>query len=242
MSDAGSSAPDVFLSYAHQNEARARDLAAALEGEGFAVFWDREVPPGQTWQSYIGGALANAKCMVVVWSTHAVTSKWVIEEANEGRDREILVPVLLDAVKPPFGFRHIQAANLADWQPGRPSSAFDALLDAVRRIVGGQPGSGTGPATPLDPDQDPAGPPLPPRSGPSYRSLALMIIAGLIAVVGLGSAGVYWWQREPSAGPEPAAGPGTAPAPAQSEARPSHGTASARPIRSSDRATADSAS
>jgi formylglycine-generating enzyme len=139
----GEPRPDVFLSYAREDEARARELAMALDQRGFSVFWDREVPPGQTWHSYIGEALANARCVVVAWSRHSIASQWVLEEASEGRDRKVLVPVLLEAVQPPFGFRAIQAANLVDWRPSRPSPTFDGLLRALQRIVGGQTGSGT---------------------------------------------------------------------------------------------------
>ena len=109
------------------------------------------MPPGETWHSYIGAALAGAKCVVVAWSRHSIASDWVIEEASEGKRRNALVPVLFEAVQPPFGFRAIQAASLIDWRPGRPSPAFEGLLRAVRRIVGGRPGSGTEPAAPDQP-------------------------------------------------------------------------------------------
>jgi formylglycine-generating enzyme required for sulfatase activity len=138
LADAALFEPDIFLSYAREDEARARELATALGQRGFSVFWDREVPPGQTWHSYIGEALANARCVVVAWSCHSIVSDWVIEEANEGKRRRILVPVLFEAVQPPFGFGGIQAASLIDWRPGRSSPAFDRLLDAVQWIGSGQ--------------------------------------------------------------------------------------------------------
>jgi formylglycine-generating enzyme required for sulfatase activity len=198
LSDPGPSDPDVFLSYAREDEARARELATALEREGFAVFWDREVPPGETWHSYIGTALAGARCVVVAWSRHSVASQWVIEEANEGKDRDALVPVLFDSVRPPFGFRAVQAASLVDWRPGRPSPAFDALLRAVHRIIGGRPGSGAEPAIPNQPSPEPARQPARQRTDRrSYRTLAVMA-AGVIAVAGAAGAGLYWWQTQPA--------------------------------------------
>ena len=102
--------PDIFLSYAREDEARARELATALDQRGYSVFWDREIPPGRTWHSYIGEALANARCVVVAWSRHSIASQWVLDEASEGKDRHVLVPVLLEPVPPPFGFRAIQGA------------------------------------------------------------------------------------------------------------------------------------
>jgi hypothetical protein len=202
LRDAGSSTPDVFLSYAREDEARAGELATALDQHGFSVFWDREVPPGQTWQSYIGQALVGARCVVVAWSRHSILSEWVIEEANEGKRRKVLVPVQFEAVQPPFGFAGIQVASLVDWDPGRPSPAFDALLGAVRRIVGGRSGSGTEPATQDRPSPKPTTLPPPRTSRRSYRSLAVMA-AGVIAVAGAGSAGIYWWQTHPVPSPAP---------------------------------------
>jgi formylglycine-generating enzyme len=104
LAGGGPLGPDVFLSYAREDEARARDLAAALGQRGFSVFWDREVPPGRTWRGYIGEALGAAKCVVVAWSRHSIESRYVIQEAGEGADRDVLIPVLFDEVKPPFGF------------------------------------------------------------------------------------------------------------------------------------------
>jgi formylglycine-generating enzyme required for sulfatase activity len=163
------SEPDVFLSYAREDEVRARELATALEERRLSVFWDREIPPGQTWHSYIGEALANARCVVVAWSRHSVVSQWVLEEASEGRDRRVLVPVLFEAVPPPFGFRAIQAASLVDWRPGRPSPAFHGLLRAVQRIVGGQAGSEAAVEAVLSAPRQPAPSEPAPKSMPSVR-------------------------------------------------------------------------
>ena len=75
MADSAPSEPDIFLSYAREDEARAHELATALAQRGFSVFWVREVPLGQTWHSYIGEGLANAKCVVVAWSRHSIASQ-----------------------------------------------------------------------------------------------------------------------------------------------------------------------
>lgn len=37
---------DVFLSYAREDLDIARQIAGALEREGWSVFWDRRTPPG----------------------------------------------------------------------------------------------------------------------------------------------------------------------------------------------------
>ncbi|TAN83989.1 MAG: peptidoglycan-binding protein [Gallionella sp.] len=46
-----------------------------------------------------------------------------------------MVPILLDTVEPPIGFRSIQAAELTDWQQKHPSSQFEQLLKDIRGIL-----------------------------------------------------------------------------------------------------------
>jgi TIR domain len=125
-------APDIFLSYARQDERRARELAQALAGKGYAVFWDRRIPPGRTWHNYIGEALSTAKCIVVVWSTSSVRSDWVLEEAQEGKARGVLIPVRVEKVELPFGFRFVQAADLCDWELGVVTDELEHLLESIR--------------------------------------------------------------------------------------------------------------
>jgi hypothetical protein len=47
------------------------------------------------------------------------------------------VPVFLDSVLPPIGFRSIQAADLSDWETGRESPAFTQLVRDIDALLGG---------------------------------------------------------------------------------------------------------
>src|SRR5215207_4887388 len=144
------SGSDIFVSYAREDQARVAPMVAAFEACGWSVFWDRRIPAGQTWRSYIGRALDEARCVVVTWSEHSIRSEWVIEEADDGRERGILVPVFLDPVRPPRGFRSIQAADLSGWSPERPSPAFDSFLADLGAVldVPGPHGASTSDAAP----------------------------------------------------------------------------------------------
>jgi len=42
---------DIFLSYASEDRERVRPLAEALSRQGWDVWWDRDIPPGQTWRN-----------------------------------------------------------------------------------------------------------------------------------------------------------------------------------------------
>lgn len=126
---------DVFISYAREDKSRAEQVAHGLQGAGIDVFWDSEIPPGQTWADYIEGKLSQCKAVIVLWSANSTRSQWVREEARMGRDKGKLIPVQLDDSPAPFGFGEVQAANLRDWngQGGHPE--WERTLAAVRTIV-----------------------------------------------------------------------------------------------------------
>jgi hypothetical protein len=102
---------DIFVSYAREDEPRARVLTAALESRGWSVFWDRRIPDGKDFSAYIQEQLDAARCVVVLWSKASVASPFVRDEATEGLGGR-LVPALIEVVKQPLGFRQLQAADL----------------------------------------------------------------------------------------------------------------------------------
>jgi hypothetical protein len=126
---------DIFISYAREDERRAKELADVLEGYGWSVFWDQTIPTGKTWRNYIGQALTDARCVIVLWSQVSINSAWVIEEADEGKRRQVLTPVLIESVEPPLGFRQIQAADLKGWRPGQTSQKFNRLIEDIGKLV-----------------------------------------------------------------------------------------------------------
>src|SRR5687768_4474899 len=108
----------VFLSYAHEDRDRAAMLAAELERAGFTVWWDRMIAPGAEFARDTETELAAAGAVLVVWSRHSIGSHWVRDEAGVGRDKGNLIPVLIDAIEPPLGFRQFQTIDLSKWHGG----------------------------------------------------------------------------------------------------------------------------
>ena len=84
---------------------KAELLANAFSRKGWSVWWDREIPPGKSFDETIENALSSARCVVVLWSKTSVSSRWVKTEAAEGAERGILVPALIDNVKIPLEFK-----------------------------------------------------------------------------------------------------------------------------------------
>jgi hypothetical protein len=127
---------DIFLSYAKEDREVARGLSRRLIQAGWTVWWDRRVPAGRTWRRMLEAALRDMRCMVVLWSSHSIESDWVKEEAEEARLRKKLVPVLIEGVLPPVGFRTIQAADLTDWDGVGDSRGVRQLIADLDLVLG----------------------------------------------------------------------------------------------------------
>lgn len=134
----------VFLSYDRADANRARPIALALEKAGHAVWWDPHIRGGEQFSKAIDEALSRADAVVVLWSAHSIDSTWVRDEAAVGRDSGRLVPVLIDAVQPPLGFRQYQSIDMSAWKGGGQPPRFQELLISLTAQSGGIP---TVPAT-----------------------------------------------------------------------------------------------
>lgn len=126
----------LFLSYAHADETRARRLKAALEQAGYNIWWDALIEGGTAYAKTIDNALKAADVILVLWSAASVESDWVRDEAAVGRDRQRLVPLSLDRVKPPLGFRQYQFVNFRRWRGRRDGPEFIALQRAIAVAAG----------------------------------------------------------------------------------------------------------
>ncbi len=126
---------DIFISYAQLDRDRVSKIAQALEDAGWSVWWDARGVAGDRLDDMVDRELANAKCVVVVWSTASIKSDWVLGEADEGREKRILVPVTIDGVEPVRRFRQLNTVSLKNWKGGRSNRDFQRLLDGIRALV-----------------------------------------------------------------------------------------------------------
>ena len=122
---------DIFLSYARGDRDGARRLAETLTECGWSVWWDQTLPVGQNFRDEIARQLEAATCVVVLWSRSSVVSDWVIDEAEDGKRRGVLVQALLEDVAPPHGFRSYQCADLTHWSGESNRREFVLLREAI---------------------------------------------------------------------------------------------------------------
>ncbi len=155
---------DLFLSYAREDRQCAELLANALSQRGWSVWWDRQINVGSSFSEVIERELGKAKCVIVLWSQHSMTSDWVQNEASEALRRKALVPVRIEDVRPPLEFRRLQTADLLDWRKGFDSPDFNACITAIELLVdqtGTKPLPGPVPQPQPRPNPEPPRPPAP---------------------------------------------------------------------------------
>jgi adenylate cyclase len=127
---------DIFVSYSRQDKARVTPLVAALEAEGWSVWWDPEIAPGEEFDGLIGKELDAARALVVVWTSLSVDSRWVRGEARDASDRGVLVPVRFDNARLPIDFRAVHTTDLDGWGEDREGPAFKGLRRALESKLG----------------------------------------------------------------------------------------------------------
>jgi hypothetical protein len=184
----------VFMSYAREDRGKAEALARILEADGQSVWWDRTIPPGRSFDEVIEEALAEARCVVTLWSSHAVASRWVRAEAEEADRRGVLVPALVESVELPLRFRQIQAANLSDWtgQPDHPELERLRASVAARLAQAPLP-QGTEPEEPQRVEPPEPRPGVPP---PRRRSRPLLVVLVALLLFGALAAGGYYFYEQ----------------------------------------------
>lgn len=171
----------VFLSYAREDEAKVRPLAAALERAGHTVWWDKQIAGGDQFAQAIEKALDSADAVVVAWTTASVRSDWVRDEAAAGRDSGRLVPVMFDGCLSPLGFRQYHAIDLTAWcKRPRP-----ALLEPLLQAIAAKAGADSAPK-----------PSAAPRTAPPNRKWLAAAGAALLVLGG----GLFWPQLRSIAG------------------------------------------
>ena len=127
---------DIFVSYSRQDRPRVTALVAALEAQGWSVWWDPEITPGEEFDALISRELDEARSLIVVWTPQSVESRWVRGEARDAADRGVLVPIRFDNATLPIDFRAVHATDMDGWNEDRQAPAFLSLCRALEAKLG----------------------------------------------------------------------------------------------------------
>lgn len=135
---------DIFLSYARHDKARVASLVAAIEAEGWTVWWDADIASGEEFDDTIAAQLHAAHAVLVVWTPVSVASRWVRSEARIGADRGVLVPIRFDRAELPIDTRTIETTDFDDWNADASSPPFRKLIRSLKAILGEPAGDSSG--------------------------------------------------------------------------------------------------
>jgi TolB-like protein len=135
---------DIFVSYASSDLERVTPLVVGLEKAGFSVWWDQSLRGGSMFTKEIEVELESADLVLAVWTEASLDSRWVADEAEHALRSHKLIPIILDDIEPPIGFRQVQCIDFSKWQGDIGSDAFKTLLRSASAIADSDgPMSGT---------------------------------------------------------------------------------------------------
>ena len=123
--------PKVFVSYARADRETAQAVAHALQAAGLDTALVDSLPVGSDFRHWIERELQSSSAVVSLWSAASAASDHVRLEAGVARDAGKLVPVRIESVDVPMGFRDIQALDLIGWHGDRQAPAFLQLIKAL---------------------------------------------------------------------------------------------------------------
>jgi len=67
---------ELFITYAHENLVKVRELAELLTAGGHTVWFDNQLLPGQDWKLELGNAIARSDAFVYALTKDSVASEW----------------------------------------------------------------------------------------------------------------------------------------------------------------------
>lgn len=132
---------EVFISYKQEERERMRPLADGLRALGVDVWFDERLSPDRSFAEEITERIKTCRAQLVCWSPAAITSQWVLGEADIGRRRGVLVAAMLEPCELPPPFNMLHAENLAAWSGDARHPGWRKIVEAVGRKIA-RPGLG----------------------------------------------------------------------------------------------------
>jgi hypothetical protein len=131
----------IFLSYSSKDRQPVERLAEKLKAQGFEVWTDREILPGEDWQSAIETALDQASVFLFILSENSLGAPWQELELGMalrsavGQSKKTVIPVLLGGADPAALPLFLQNRQLILIDPAEEEQAV-ALIAQTAEAVG----------------------------------------------------------------------------------------------------------
>ena len=115
----------VFISYASEQRDQAELLSDKLADQGYTVWWDRGLIPGDRYEQSLKEQIDAAYAVIAIWSDKSLNSDWCLSEIRRAHRAEKLIPVMVDnfdSENIPMPYDGVHAVPISDF-----SSVFSAL-------------------------------------------------------------------------------------------------------------------
>ncbi|MFK7891998.1 MAG: toll/interleukin-1 receptor domain-containing protein [Granulosicoccus sp.] len=90
---------DIFIADKREDRQTAMQLLSVFEVQGLIVFIDTSIHAVARFSAELEIALDASRTVVVLWSEKSKNSRYVLDEANEGVERGVLFPALIEGYK-----------------------------------------------------------------------------------------------------------------------------------------------
>jgi hypothetical protein len=119
----------VFISYASEDETKARKIKERLEEFGLSA-WAFGTAPARRddISTVIDSEIDRVDCVLVLWSKNSRGSVWVRGEALRGLAANKYMGLLLDPLIPPVPFNALNAPDISDWSGLNDHHGWDTLI------------------------------------------------------------------------------------------------------------------
>ncbi len=122
----------LFISYAHEDNAQAKQIVEILQDGGYEPWFDHRLLPGQDWQEKLLAAITTSDAFVYILSPKSVASEWCQWEFVQAAQlNKPVMPILLKECEIPEGLIKIQFANFTG------KIAIKSNTSAVAKLMGG---------------------------------------------------------------------------------------------------------
>lgn len=128
---------DVFISHSIRNKAVAEALCDRLEATGRRCWMaPRDILPGLEWGEAIMSGIKQSRIFLLVFSSHANTSKQVLREVERAASRDmVLLPVRVEDIEPSAALEYyISTPQWLDAITPPLEAHLDRLVQVVARL------------------------------------------------------------------------------------------------------------
>jgi hypothetical protein len=122
----------VFVSYAREDRETIEPVVKALQGEGFSVWWDKEMIGGTKWEEELERALNNSECVLLFLTQFSLRAdSYTKNEAYYSQEK--VIPVMLEEnLRVPLSLQGTAYVSLIGWKGDKTAPEWKALIQAIQ--------------------------------------------------------------------------------------------------------------